>query len=224
MKFALKCVVPLCVAVATVASSQGQFYRLKGATVAVQASNLWETPLTSSSTLVSTTVGTPPNALRETVFGQQQGTTSKPGVLATVGFHPKPWAGVEFNYQFAQFEEQYSFYYVAQPTTRQYARVGEAFHEATAAYQFHPPHIKFQPYVNVGGGAVDFLPQQASNQWRGAGLLEAGVDIPMRTPHLALRVQGRALFYRAPNFNDAAISSRSWRVTEEPTAGFVYRF
>ena len=223
MKFSWKYMMPVCLAV-TAVSAQAQFYKLKGATVAVQGTQLWSTPLTNNAGPVTTFVGTAPNALRETVIGQQQGATSKPGVLATVGFHPKPWAGVEFNYQFAQFEEQYSFYYASAPTNRLSQRTGVAFHEATAAYQFHPPHIKFQPYVNVGGGAVDFLPYLASEQWRAAGLVETGVDIPMKSPHLALRVQGRALIYRAPNFNNSALSTRGWRVTEEPTAGFVYRF
>ncbi|WP_419804242.1 hypothetical protein [Terriglobus sp.] len=205
-------------------SAQAQFTRLKGATIAVSATQEFTTPLTNNAGPVSATVGTPPNALRETVFGQQQGATSKPGVLATFGFHPVSWAGVEFNYQFAQFEEQYSFYYAATPGTHRFAPTAVAFHEATAAYQFHPPHIKFQPYVNVGGGAVDFLPYLASNQWRGAGLVETGFDIPTKSPHLAIRIQGRVLIYRAPNFNNSALSTRGWVATEEPTAGFVYRF
>ena len=223
MKFAFKHAVPLCLMLAAV-SAQAQFYRLKGATVSISGTNLWATPVTNDATPATAIVGTPPNALRETVSGQQQSATSKPGVLASVGFHPFSWAGVEVNYQFAQFDEEYSFYYSSLPTFKQFQRVPVAFHEATAAYQFHPPHIKFQPYVNIGGGAVDFLPYLANEQWRGAGLVETGFDIPTMSPHVAIRVQGRALIYRAPNFNNSALSSRSWRVTEEPTAGLVYRF
>ncbi len=222
MKSRIKPIAAVCLMLAAV-SAEAQWNRLKGATVSVSATQEWTTPVTNDASPVSAIVGTPPNALRETVFNQQQGATSKPGVLATLGLHPKPWAGVEFNYQFAQFEEQYSFNYVGQAAT-QYQRVGVAFHEATAAYQFHPKHIKFQPYFNVGGGAVDFLPYLATNQWRAAGLVETGFDIPTRSPHLAIRIQGRALIYRAPNFNNSALSTRSWVVTEEPTAGFVYRF
>lgn len=223
MKFSLKQAVPLCLMLAAV-SVQAQFYRLKGATVAVSGSNLWTTPLVDDPTPVVTTVGTSPNALRETVSGQRQGATSKPGVLAQFAFHPKPWAGIEINYQFAQFDEVYQFNYSSQPSAVQSARVPVAFHETTAAYQFHPKHIKFQPYVNVGGGYIDFLPYLANEQWRGTGLVEAGFDIPTKFPHIAIRVQGRALIYRAPNFYNSALSTRTWRVTEEPTAGFVYRF
>ena len=223
MKFGLKQALPLCLTLAAV-STQAQFYRLKGATVAVSGTNLWTTPVTDDATPSTAIVGTPPNALRETVSGQQQSTTSKPGVLASFGFHPVAWAGIEFNYQFSQFDEKYSFNYSSQPTTQVTQRVPEAFHEFTGTYQFHPPHIKFQPYVNVGGGYIDFLPYLANNQWRGTGLVETGFDIPTKSPHVAIRVQGRALIYRAPNFYNTALSSRSWRVTEEPTAGLVYRF
>lgn len=223
MKFGIKLAASLGLMLGAV-SMQGQFNRLKGATFGVSATNVWATPVTNDATPASAIVGTPPNASRQIISGQQQSATSKPGILATLGLHPVAWAGIELNYQFVQNEEVYSFYYAGQPGVRQYARVPVAMHEATAAYQFHPPHIKFQPYVNIGGGAIDFYPYLASEQWRGTGLVETGFDIPTKSPHVAIRVQGRALIYRAPNFGNPGLSSRSWRVTEEPTLGLVYRF
>lgn len=224
MKSHIKLAAALSLMLAAV-TAQAQWNRLKGGTVAVSATGEFTTQVTTNAGPVNAIVGTPPNALSETVFGQQQGTTVKPGVLAQLGLHPVPWAGVELNYQFVQFDEQYNYQYSGRPGTQQYSRVPVAFHEATAAYQFHPKHIKFQPYVNVGGGAVDFLPYLATNQWRAAGLVETGFDIPlMKSNHLAMRVQGRALIYRAPNFNNSAISTRGWVVTEEPTLGFAYHF
>ena len=218
-------VLPACLLLGAVGAS-AQFYKLKGAAVAVNGTGVWTTPLTSSPTAATGVVGVTNTGsfLNETATNQQQGATTSAGVLATLGFHPVPFAGIELNYQFAQFSEQYSFNYSSQPTQRQLLNVPVAFHEATAAYQFHPKHIKFQPYVNIGGGAVDFLPQMANNQWRGAGLIETGFDIPTKSPHIAIRVQGRALIYRAPNFNNSLISSRGWVVTEQPTGGLVYRF
>ena len=224
MSLKIKHVVPACLMLAAV-GAQAQFTRLKGATISVSATEEFSTPLTSNPTSVSATIGTPPNALAETVSNQTQNSTSKPGILASFEFHPVSWAGIELNYQFAQFDEVYFFNYSSQPTYNQQTRVPVAFHEATAAYQFHPKHIKFQPYVNVGGGYIDFLPYLAAEQWRGAGLIETGVDLPLlKSPHLAMRIQGRALFYRAPNFYNSAISTRTWRATSEPTVGLAYRF
>ncbi len=223
MKFGLKQIVPLCLMVAGV-SAQAQFYKLKGATLSASATEEFGTPLTSSPSSVTTQVPSGSGFLNQTVSGQAVNDTSKPGILVSLGFHPVAWAGIEINYQFAQFDEVYFFNYSSAPSVTQSKRVPVAFHETTAAYQFHPKHIKFQPYVNVGGGYIDFLPYLANEQWRGTGLVETGFDIPTRSPHLAVRVQGRALIYRTPNFYNSAISTRQWRVTSEPTVGLVYRF
>ena len=225
MKFVLKRVLPVCVLLGAVGAS-AQFDRLKGATISVSATQVFTTPITSNPSDVSAQIATPTGGvLAETVTNQAQNSTSRPGVLAQFGFHPVSWAGVEVNYQFVQFDETRFFNYSGPPTQGEQIRIPVAFHEATASYEFHPKHIKFQPYVNVGGGAVDFLPYLANEQWRAAGLIEVGFDVPVkRYPHLGLRLQGRSLIYRGPNFNNPAISLRSWRSTEEPTAGLVYRF
>jgi hypothetical protein len=121
---------------------------------------------------------------------------------------------VEVNYGFTHYSELYNFN-ESSVTAGQQIRVPTDQHEATAAYVFHPRHIPFQPFVNIGGGALDFAPASTTNQWRAAGLLEAGFDIPTRNKHLAFRMEGRTLVYRAPNFNTSL---------EEPSLSAVYRF
>ena len=229
MTFTMKTVLPATLLLVA-GCVQGQFYkdftRLKGATVAVSASEFFSTPVTNNSSPVTTFVpATGGGQLSQTVTNQQNNQTSKPGVLVSFGFHPVPFAGIGINYQFAQFDEVYFYNYSSTPTVGRQTRVPVAFNEFTGTYQFHPPHIKFQPYVNVGGGYIDFLPYLANNQWRGTGLVEAGFEFPLsKYPHLAVRLQGRALIYRIPNFDNPGISTRNWRVTEQPTAGFAYRF
>ena len=224
MTFKTKFVVPAALLLASI-GAQAQFTRLKGATVAVSATGEFDTPITDNASPVIAAVPTVGGGfINQTISAQANNATTKPGVLATFGFHPVAWAGVELNYQFAQYDETYFFAYGSTPAVGYQIRVPVAFHEATAAYQFHPKHIKFQPFVNIGGGAVDFLPYLANNQWRAAGLVETGFDIPTKNPHIAIRIQGRALIYRIPNFNNPGFSTRNWRVTSEPTAGLVYRF
>lgn len=215
--------VPVVFALAAV-SAQAQLDRLKGATVSVGATGQFTTPLTSNPTSGTYNISTPSGGvLSEEVSNQRQYTTESVGVLGQVSLHPVAWAGVEVNYGFTRFSERYAFSYSSASAT-QTLNVPVTMHEATAAYQFHPPHIKFQPFVNIGGGAVDFLPTMQNNQWRGAGLVETGFDIPSGYKHLAFRVQGRALVYRAPNFNNPIISTRSWRVTTEPAISAVFRY
>ena len=216
--------VPVVLALCT-AAVHAQFDRLKGATVSVGATSDFDKVLTSNPTAGTYQIPTPTGGvLDETVSNQQQFETSSVGVLGQVSLHPVAWAGVEVNYGFTRYSERYAFNYSSTPGVQQTLGVPVTMHEMTAAYQFHPPHIKFQPFVNIGGGAVDFLPTLNNNQWRGAGLLEAGFDIPSGYKHLAFRVQGRGLFYRAPNFDNPEISTRAWRVTAQPAVSMVFRF
>ena len=215
-------------AFATFASSaHAQFYKqlysLKGGSISAGYAGQFTTPLTNDSSAVSSTVSTPTGGvLNQTVTGQQQFTPDTGGLLVSMQIHPVSFAGVEVNYGFFRSSEIYTFNYSSAPG--QTARIPESANEATAAYVFHPKHIPLQPFVNVGGGAISFIPHLASNQWRGTGLIETGIDIPTPNAHIAIRIEGRSLIYRNPNFNTPAISSRGWRVTDEPVASLVYRF
>ena len=226
MKFLPQRFLPILLAAAAL-PAHAQFYKIHGGAVALGGDGLFTTTLTSSPNNYQTNVPTPTGGvLNDTVSGQQQYTTLSAGFYGSFQFHPKPWAGVEVNYGYSKYSERYAFNYSSAASTERIS-IPTSFHEATAAYQFHPKHIPFQPFVNIGGGALDFLPSQpvfADNQWRWTGLIEAGFDLPTKNPHLAFRVMGRDLIYRAPNFYSSAISSRTWRSTEEPTAAVVFRF
>ena len=223
MNTATKSIAPILLALVGV-SAHGQFYKLKGGSVSVGGTGQFTTPLTTNPSSGVFSISTPTGGvLNETLTNQQQYTTNSVGGLFSIQFHPVAFAGVEFNYGVTKYSERYAFNYSSASAT-QIVNVPTWQHEATAAYVFHPPHIPFQPFVNIGGGGIDFLPNFATNQWRLAGLLETGMDFPMGTPHLAFRVEGRALIYRAPNYQNAAISTRTWRSTEQPSASLVFKF
>jgi hypothetical protein len=208
------------------ASAHAQFYKksLVGGSISVGYSGQFTTQLTSSPSTFYTNISTPSGGvLNESVSGQQQRTPDAGGLLVSFQLHPVAWAGVEINYGYFRSTEVYSFNY-SSASAQQSAHIPVTTNEATAAYEFHPKHIPLQLFVNIGGGAISFIPQLASNQWRGTGLVEAGLDLPLHVRHLALRIEGRSLIYRAPNFNRPIISTRSWRVTNEPVASLVYRF
>ncbi len=214
----------LLVALSTAASLQAQFYKLKGATATVGGTGEFTRVLTANPVSGQYTVATPAGGtIGTTVSNQQQFTTLSAGVLGSLAFHPRPWAGFEVNYGYTRYSERYTFNYSA-ATPNQALGVPTGFHEATGAYQFHPRHIPFQPFLNVGGGAIFFLPSGLAYQQRFTGLVETGFDIPTHNPNLAFRIQGRSLIYRAPNFYNAAISTKSWRATNEPGVSVVYRF
>ena len=203
----LRFTLPLILTLAA-ASAQAQFYKLHNADVAVGATGNFDTPLHTDGYSASGT--------------NQQFTTESVGFIGSLREHPFAWAGVEFNYGYSRYAQRFAYYEPSSTDTFNVSIVN-GVHEATAAYMFHPHFRRLQPFINVGGGALDFNPEQGSNQWRGAGLLEAGLDLPVNR-HFGLRLQGRSLYYRAPNFYTPLISTRSWVVTEQPSLSSYIRF
>jgi hypothetical protein len=198
------------------------------ASISVGGTGQFSTVLTSNPTPVAFS-----NPTATTVQNQRQDTTWSAGLVASMQLHPVSWAGIALNYGYTHYDERYSFTYANSPAIARSVSVPTDWHEATAGYLVHPKHIPFQPYMVIGGGAIDFAPSKgttqfngpaAPNQWRGAGLLEAGFDLPVKGTHFGFRVSGRSLYYRAPNYNTAQISTRSWRVTSEPAVSTYYRF
>ena len=203
--------------------AQAQYLKTHGASLSVGGTGQFSTMLETNSGYVPNTYAIPNGSHTDETFMQQQFTTGSVGFVASLQLHPVSFAGIALNYGFNHYQERYQYDYTDSATPGQ-TRITTDVHEFTGGYLVHPKHIPFQPYVEVGGGALDFTPASASNQVRGAGLLEAGFDIPTGDSHIGFRISGRSLYYRAPNFYQPAISTRGWRVTEEPAISAFYRF
>jgi hypothetical protein len=218
--------IPLMLALAAVGAN-AQYLKKHAATLSVGATGQFTKTLESSP---DTTFANAPlpvaGTYAVTVSNKQQFTTNSLGFLTSLQIQPVAWAGLEFNYGFTHYSERYAFNYsnTATPTATQRVNVPVDAHEATAAYLVHPKHIPLQPFVGIGGGYIDFAPSNASNQWREAGLIEVGIDAPVHWTHVGFRVEGRSLFYRAPNFDQPVLSTNSWRATIEPVVSTYYRF
>lgn len=150
-------------------------------------------------------------------------TTDSTGLLAQFRAHPMEGTAVELNYQYTKLTEQYSSPVGGGVVVN--TSVPTKFQEVTGAFLFESHMRGIRPFLALGGGSIDFSPTVAGmhNQWRGTGLAELGFDLPAGR-HFGVRVQGRGLFYRAPNFNNAALQSRTWVATVEPTAGLYVRW
>lgn len=208
---------------------QAQYLKTHGTSLSVGGTGQFSTVFESNATDVTTTAPfSPAGTYNVTVTQQHHATTDSAGFLTSLQFHPVSWAGVELNYGFTHYQERFGFYYAntSTPGALQQVRIPTDAHEATGAYLFHVRKLPFQPFMGIGGGAIDFDPRNysAPYQWRGAGLAELGFDLPVHWTHIGFRVEGRALFYRSPNFYSAAISNRGWRATSEPAISAYYRF
>jgi hypothetical protein len=207
----------------TAVSAQAQYLKTHGASLSVGGTGQFTTMLESNSQYVPNTYSIPNGSRTDETFMQQQFTTGSVGFVTSLQFHPVSFAGIALNYGFNHFQERYQ-YNLTDSTTPGQTQVSTDVHEFTGGYELHPKHIPFQPYMIIGGGALDFAPRVGSNQIRGAGYLETGFDIPVHNNHIGFRISGRELIYRAPNFYQPAISTRAWVSTEEPSISTYYRF
>jgi opacity protein-like surface antigen len=110
---------------------------------------------------------------------------------------------------------------------------GSSIHELTAAYVYHfwDDH-RFKPFLLAGGGSVIFKPTGTTTantlfgsvtQARGAYLYGGGLDYPFRE-RFTLRLEYRALNFKAPDFFGAGLTTHSWMRTSAPTIGVAYKF
>jgi hypothetical protein len=165
------------------------------------------------------------------VFGQFSGTSSGNGIqdsptdslgaIATVRQSFHPWLGYEVNYSYTRFSERYS--------TVPFG-VQDNVHEVSGAYLVQgPSFLGLQPFGAIGFGALIFLPtttggQKYSQQTRVPLLYEFGVNYPILTSHLGLRLQYRGLSYKTPDFNATLLTTGARRTTSEPSVGAYFRF
>lgn len=167
------------------------------------------------------------------VFGQFSGTsngdnvqdspTDSMGVLATARQSFHPWLGYEVNYSYTRFTERYS--------TVPFG-VQNNMHEVTGAYLLQGPTIPIlglQPFGAIGFGALIFLPttvggQKYTQQTRTPILYEFGVNYPILTSHIGLRLQYRGLNYKTPDYNATLVTTGARRTTSEPSVGAYFRF
>lgn len=160
--------------------------------------------------------------------GVHQSETYSGGVLASFRQSYKPWLGYQVDYAYHLSSDRYNIGHAPA------ADVQHDTHEATLSYLYKTRRIwDVEPFAYAGGGAVIFVPSNLPlpTQARAAGVYGAGVDyIPNQLRKMDSRVQAgirlqyRGLTYRAPNFEQAAISTGSWRTTSEPAAGFFLRW
>jgi hypothetical protein len=168
-------------------------------------------------------------------FGQFSGTTNgngiedKPtystGVLATARQSLHFWLGWEVNYGYTRFAERFK-------TPTYGIQVQENMHEVTGAYLVQGPTIPIlglQPFGAVGVGTLVFLPttvggQRYNQQFRVPILYEVGVNYPILTSHLGVRLQYRGLSYKTPDYNQEQTTTGTRRQTSEPSVGAYFRF
>jgi opacity protein-like surface antigen len=144
------------------------------------------------------------------------------GALVTLRYTKSPYMGLEFNYTYARYTQNFSQYIVGGAQTNA--------SEYSFGYVAHPPHQLFttKPFIAGGAGTTAFRPtpgggQGLKEQARMTYYYAAGIEKDV-TEHFAVRAQIRQTFFKAPDFgqNYLTIQQHTW--TFEPGFGFVAHF
>lgn len=130
------------------------------------------------------------------------------------------WLGYEGSYSYTRFAELYS---------NQRFPIQHNTHDFAASYLVTVPSVLIHPFAYAGVSALVFSPTLNGGQnvsWQGKPGLNFGVGVnqPILTSHLGIRLQYRGVYAGAPDFNDADLKTGKSRLTSEPMAGVYLKF
>ncbi len=154
-------------------------------------------------------------------------TTSTLGFLGSYRYLVTPRSGLEANYGFAQNSNKYVTPF--SPNGRVHTRQ----QELSIAYVYNMTFKNFNPFAEVGVGAMIFTPIKdygtnnldAKQNTNIGGLFGAGVAYEL-SPSFDIRAEYRGFIVKAPNFNtpNSDFNTNRYEVISMPTIGVAYHF
>jgi hypothetical protein len=154
------------------------------------------------------------------------------GALVSIHYPVKPYFGLEFNYSFARYTENYEGPAVSAflPNGITKFQVQTKVNEYTFGYLISPAYTIFglRPFASAGGGPMAFKPtpgggQEEPEKARMTYYYSLGFTKDL-SPHFGLRAGFRELFFLDPDFGQNYLTILKHATTLEPTAGFYIRY
>jgi hypothetical protein len=167
---------------------------------------------------ISSPVANQPSPGVVTQFG-----SNTAALLGEIRYVAKPYVGIEFNYGYGRYTENYS---VAP------FQIQTRVNEYTFGYIALPPHEFFglQPYVGAGAGSQGFTPTKgggvgAPKQARATYYYTVGLQKDIDDAHhFGVRAGFRELFFLDPDFGQNYLTIKKQATTLEPQVGFYLRY
>ena len=165
-------------------------------------------------------------------------TSNTLGALATLHYQKSPFLGVELNYGYVRYTENFTLgnsTAVSSSNVPLYPGfplgIQTNANEITVGYIAHTRNQYFglQPFAGVGAGTISFKPtsgggQRLPNQYRAGYYYTIGAETPLYGEHFGARAQFRQLFYYAPDFLTNYLTDKQRQITSEPSIGVFLRF
>ena len=149
------------------------------------------------------------------------------GALATLRYVAKPFVGLEFNYGFARYTENFSNV----PGIAPLIGVQTKVNEYTLGYLVTPAHpiFGYQPFASVGAGTMEFAPTPGGGlgfptQARATYYYSLGLQREYFSEHFGFRAAFRQNFFLAPDYLTNYLTTLQHTTAYEPTIGFYLRF
>jgi hypothetical protein len=148
------------------------------------------------------------------------------GALGDIRYTAKPYVGIEFNYGWARYTENYS----PGPNGSSLFQIQTTANEYSFGYLVTPPHpiFGFQPFASAGAGTTQFKPtggggQGAPHQFRATYYYNVGLQKDLFS-NFGMRASFRENFFIAPDFGQNYLTIKQRTTTIQPTIGFYLRF
>ncbi|HEY7306197.1 MAG TPA: outer membrane beta-barrel protein [Bryobacteraceae bacterium] len=171
--------------------------------------------------------------------GITQTASQEPGLLATYRYFFTDHQGLEFNYGFTQFNQQYTGANSSSPLslaglglTGTSLSVPTDTHEATVSYVYRlAARHRLSPFVSAGTGVWVFSPQASASFGTATGntfvtpdfAYSGGADFAF-SRKISFRLGYRGHVLQAPGFGIGAIKTGSVTYLSEPFGGLSFRF
>jgi hypothetical protein len=175
-----------------------------------------------------TTTGT--NYLAQTVSLLPSNTL---GALVTLRYTKSPLVGLEFNYGYARYTENFTISNLSNTTPGAAPLalgVQTNVSEYTFGYVVHARHDYFgvRPFASIGAGSMAFRPTTGGGQGllpqaRAAYYYSVGAEAPI-SKHFGLRGTFRQSLFNAPDFESNYFANKQRTISTEPAFGFFIRF
>lgn len=164
--------------------------------------------------------------------GINQSGTNSPGVLFTYRYFFTHHQGLELNYGYSRFDQQFSSL-VPSTTLTGTLGVPANLNEATASYVYRFGNVgrRLTPFVSAGAGALLFTPTGSFSFSSVNGntfatpdfVYSAGADIAV-SRRVSLRLGYRGHVFQAPDFGVTALNTGSVTHMAEPFGGLSFHF
>ncbi len=155
------------------------------------------------------------------------------GALFELRYTRSPRIGIELNYGFARYTDNYNIQNTsssAKGALAQTLGVQTQAAEYTLGYIGHfGEFFGVHPFVGAGGGVLGFRPTTGGGdglpgESRGMAYYTVGADAPVLGDNFGVRVQLRQQFFGAPDFNTNYLANNARSSTFQPAFGLYLKF